>query len=319
MKLGRHAFLVALLLVPLGALAQPWPSKPLRFIVPFPPGGFNDVLARTLAAELPKALGQPVVVENRAGANGIIGTEIAAKSPPDGYTLFSGGLPMAVAQSLYKTPFDVTRDFTPLTLGGMSVNLLVVNPSLPVNDVRELVAYARARPGKVNYGSAGNGTSTHLAMELFKRMTGTFMLHIPYKGSSPMIVDMLGGQLDVMFDNMPNVLPHVKAGRMRALAVSSPSRTSLAPEFPTVSETGVPGYGVMVWYGVHVPAGTSHDIVQRLHAECVRILNSADVKAQFAKQGVEVQTNTPEQFAEFLKEEVARWAKVVQEAGIKAD
>ena len=156
-------------------------------------------------------------------------------------------------------------------------------------------------------------------MELFKRMTGTFMLHIPYKGSSPMIVDMLGGQLDVMFDNMPNVLPHVKAGRMRALAVSSPSRTSLAPEFPTVAETGVPGYGVMVWYGVHVPAGTSHDIVQRLHAECVRILNSADVKAQFAKQGVEVQTNTPEQFAGFLKEEVARWAKVVQEAGIKAD
>ena len=301
------------------ALAQAWPSKPLRYIVPFPPGAFNDTLARVIAAELPKAIGQPVVVDNRPGGNSIIGTEAAAKSPPDGYTLFGAALPFSVVQSLYKTSFDVTKDFAPITLAGFSANLLVAHPSFPPNNVGELVKYAKANPGRVNYGSSGNGTSVHLSMELLKSMTGTFMVHIPYKGSAPVVTDLIAGQLEVMFDNVPNVIQHVRSGRMKALAVSTATRSTLAPEVPTVAEAGVPGYELAVWFGVLAPAGTPREIVGRLNTEIVKILNSADVKDRFAKQGVEVQTSTPERFSEFLKGEVARWARVVKDAGIKAD
>jgi tripartite-type tricarboxylate transporter receptor subunit TctC len=302
-----------------GAQAQSWPSKPLRYIVPFPPGAFNDSLARIMSAELPKALGQPVLVENRPGGNTIIGTEAAARSAPDGYTLFGAALPFAVIQSLYKTPFDVTKDFVAITLAGTTPNLLVANPSVPVNNVRELIAAAKAKPGSLNYASTGNGTSNHLSFELFKAMTGTVITHVPYKGSAPAVTDMIGGQVQLMFDNTPNVLPQVKAGKLKALAVSSRKRSPLAPDVPTVDESGVPGYEVNVWFGILAPAGTPKEIVARLNAEMVRIMRSPEVADRFAKAGVEVVASTPEFFGDFVKGEVARWAKVVQDAGIKAD
>jgi tripartite-type tricarboxylate transporter receptor subunit TctC len=301
------------------AEAQSWPNKPLRYIVPFPPGAFNDTLARTLAAELPKTLGQPVVVENRPGGNTIIGTELAAKSPPDGYTLFGAALPFSVIQSMYKTSFDVTKDFAPITLAGVTPNLLVANTSAPYNTVKELIAYARANPGKINYATPGNGTSNHLSMELFKSMTRTFMTHIPYKGSAPAVTDMIAGQVDTMFDNTPNVLPHVRTGRLKALAISSKTRAPSAPEVPTVDEAGVPGYEVNVWFGVLTMAGTPPEIVQRLNTEMVKILNSAEIKERFGNVGVDVVASTPEYFSKYLKAEVDRWAKVVKDAGIKAD
>ncbi len=315
----RLSFLILSVLLSGTALAQSWPSKPLRYIVPFPPGAFNDTLARTLAAELPKTLGQPVIVENRPGGNTIIGTELAAKSPPDGYTLYGAALPFSVIQSLYKTSFDVTRDFAPITLAGVTPNLLVANPSAPVNNVRELIAYAKANPGKLNYASTGNGTSNHLSFELFKAMTQTAITHVAYKGSAPAVTDLIGGQVDVMFDNTPNVLPHVRSGKLKALAVSSKDRTPLAPEVPTVDEAGVPGYDDGVWLGLLTVAGTPAPIVQRLNGEMVKILTSPEIRERFGKIGVEVVAGSPEHFSRFLKSEVARWAKVVQDAGIKAD
>ena len=311
--------LLAVLCAPLMAGAQSWPAKPLRYIVPFPPGAFNDTLARTLSAELPKTLGQPVVVDNRPGGNTLIGTEFAAKSPADGYTLFGAALPFSVIQSLYKTSFDVTKDFAPITLAGVTPNLLVANVAMPFNDVKGLIAYAKANPGSLNYATAGNGSSNHLSFELFKMMTGTRITHVPYKGSAPAVTDLIAGQVQVMFDNTPNVLPHVKAGKIKALAVSSKSRSSQAPEVPTVDEAGVPGYDVGVWFGVLTVAGTPREIVQRLNTEVVKVLTSAEVKERFGRLGVDVVAGTPEQFSQFLKNEVARWAKVVQDANIKAD
>jgi tripartite-type tricarboxylate transporter receptor subunit TctC len=302
-----------------GAFAQQWPSKPLRYIVPFPPGAFNDTLARTLATELPKALGQPVIVENRPGGNTIPATDLAAKSAPDGYTLYGAALPFSVIQSLFKTPFDVTKDFAPITLAGVTPNLLVANPGAPFNDVKGLLAYARANPGKLNYASTGNGTSNHLSFELFKAMTRTDIVHVAYKGSAPAVTDLIAGQVQVMFDNTPNVLPHVKAGKLKALGVSSKERSQFAPEVPSVHEAGVPGYDVSVWFGVLTVAGTPPEIVQRLNREMVKILTSPEIKERISRSGVDVVAGTPEHFSGFLKAEVARWAKVVQDAGIKAD
>jgi tripartite-type tricarboxylate transporter receptor subunit TctC len=308
-----------LVLVSLNANSQTWPNRTIRYIVPFPPGAFNDTLGRTIAAELSKTLGQPMVVENRPGGNSIIGTEAAAKSPPDGYTLFGAALPFSAIQSLFKTSFDVTKDFAPITLAGFSANLLVANPSFKPGTVKDLIEHARRNPGKINYGTSGNGTSVHLAMELFKSMTKTYMLHIPYKGSAPVVADLIAGQVDVMFDNMPNVIGHVRAGKLKALAVSTAQRSPLAPEIPTVAEAGVPGYEQQVWFGVLAPAGVPRDIITRLNTEISKVLNSAEVKDRFGKQGVEVRTTTPEQFGEFVKSEVGRWGKVIREAGIKAD
>ena len=301
------------------AFAQAWPSKPIRYIVPFPPGAFNDSLARIMAAELPKALGQPVLVENRPGGNTIIGTEAAAKSAPDGYTLFGAALPFAVIQSLYKTSFDVTKDFAPITLAGTTPNLLVANPGAPVNSVKELIAFAKANPGRLNYASTGNGTSNHLSFELFKAMTRTFIVHIPYKGSAPAVTDLIAGQVQVMFDNTPNVLPHVRAGKLKALAVSSRARSKLAPEVPTVDEAGVPGYDVTVWFGILAPAGTPKPIIDRLNAEMVKVIRTPEITDRFMKAGVDPVASTPEAFSGYLKSEVGRWAKVIQDAGIKAD
>ena len=315
----RAVLALFLFFVSVAAQAQAWPAKPLRYIVPFPPGAFNDTLARTIAAELPRAIGQPVLVENRPGGNTIIGTEAAAKSPADGYTLFGAALPFAVIQSLYKTSFDVTRDFAPITLAGTTPNLLVAHPAVAANSVAELLALARSRPGKLNYASTGNGTSNHLSFELFKSMTQTSITHIPYKGSAPAVTDLLAGQVDLMFDNTPNVLPQVRAGKLKALAVSSKRRSALAPEVPTVDEAGVPGYDVTVWFGVLTVAGTPREVVQRLNAEIVKILTSPEVRERFGKSGIDVVAGTSEQFGAFLNAEVARWAKVIREADIKAD
>lgn len=314
------AFLaVVLVFMSLNSSAQNWPSKPIRYIVPFPPGAFNDTLGRTIATELTKTLGQPMVVDNRPGGNSVIGTEAAAKSAPDGYTLFGAALPFSAIQSLHKVSFDVTRDFAPITLAGFSANLLVAHPSFPVNSVKELVEYARRNPGKINYGTSGNGTSVHLAMELFKSMTRTYMLHIPYKGSAPVVADLIAGQVDVMFDNMPNVIGHVRGGKLKALAVTTAQRSPQAPEIPTVAEAGVPGYEQTAWFGVLAPAGTPRDIVNRYNAEIVKLLNSPEVRERFGKQGVEVRTSTPEQFSAFLRSEVDRWGKLIREAGIKSE
>ena len=317
------AFLRVLALVlsaaPFALHAQAWPSKQIRIIVPFPPGGFNDTLGRILAQDLPKTLGQPVIVENKPGGGSIIGTELAAKSAPDGYTLFIAALPFAVVQSLSKTSFEVTKDFAPITLAGVSDNMLVAHPAFPVNSVQELIKLAKDKPGRINYGSSGAGTSVHLCMELFKTMTNTSMTHIPYKGSAPVVADLIGGQVDIMFDNLPNVIQHVRGGRMKALAVSGGKRSAAAPEVPTVAEAGVPGFDVTVWFGVLAPAGTPREIIQRLNAESTKIINSVDVADKFMKQGVSPSTGTPEQFGDLVKSEVVRWAKVIKDAGIKAD
>ncbi len=315
----RTLLALVLIFFSINSNSQSWPSRPLRYIVPYPPGAFNDTLGRTVSAELQKVLGQPVVVENRPGGNTIIGTEMAVKSPPDGYTLFGAALPFSVIQSLYKISFDVTKDFAPITLAGTTPNLLVANPSVAANTVKELLALARANPGKLNYGSTGNGSSNHLSFELFKSMTKTQITHVPYKGSAPAVTDLIGGQIDLMFDNTPNVLPQVRAGKLKAIAVSSKNRSALAPEVPTVDEAGVPGYDVTVWFGILTVAGTPRDVVQRLNTEIVKIITSPEVRERFGKAGVDVVANSPEQFGDFLKGEVARWARVVQDANIKAD
>jgi tripartite-type tricarboxylate transporter receptor subunit TctC len=303
----------------LAAQAQQWPTRPITIVVPFPPGGFNDTLARTLSAELPKVLGQPVVVENKPGGNSAIGTEFVARAAPDGYTLFIGATPMAVLQHLYKTSFDAKKDFAAITIGGITQNVLVARPSLQVNNVKELLTMAKANPGKLNYASTGNGSSNHLAFELFKTMSDTNITHIPYKGSGPAVIDLVSERVDVMFNLIPNVMEQVKAGKLKVLAISGEQRSTLAPDIPTVSESGLPGFGFSVWIGVLAPAGTPKPIVDRLNTEITKIVTSREVKERFAKQGVEVAPTTPEAFNTHLRAEVDRWGKVVREAAIKAD
>lgn len=315
----RTLVAAALALTVLASHAQQWPSRPITIVVPFPPGGFNDTLARTLAAELPKVLGQPVVVDNKPGGNSVIGTEFVAKAAPDGYTLFIGATPMAVVQHLYKTSFDAKKDFTAITIGGITQNVLVARNGLKASSVKDLLALAKAEPGKLNYASTGNGSSNHLAFELFKSISGTSLTHIPYKGSGPAVIDLAAERVDVMFNLIPNVMEQVKAGRIKAIAISGEQRSSLVPEIPTVAESGLPGFGFSVWIGVLGPAGMPKPIVDRLNAEIVKIVTSPEVKERFAKQGVEVAPTTPEQFGAFVKAEADRWGKVVRESGIKAD
>jgi tripartite-type tricarboxylate transporter receptor subunit TctC len=312
---------MAALLLALSATAQTFPSKPVKIVVPFPPGGFNDVLGRTLAQEFQKSWNQPVVVDNRPGGNTIIGSDIVAKSTPDGHTLLVVALPFSVLPSLFagRLPFDVVKDFAPVSLAAGSPNMLVVNPSVPVNNVKELIALAKAQPGKLTYASTGNGTSNHVSAEYFKMLTGTDLLHIPYKGSAPAVTDLIGGQVNVLFDNVPNVIQHVKAGKLKPLAVTSTKRSFQAPEVPTMQEAGVPDYEVNVWFGVLTTAGTPPDAVAKLNAETVRVLNLPEVRERFRTLGVEVIASSPEQFAQHLKSEIAKWGRVVREAKIRVD
>ena len=272
------------------AVAQPYPAKPVRWVSPWPPGGANDIFSRAIAKKLAEAFGQPVVVENRPGAAGAIGTEAVAKAPADGYVLTLGSSPThAIAPSLNPNlPYDPLRDFEAVTLVAVVPNVLVVNPSLPVTSVRELIALAKQRPGTLNFASAGNGTSQHLSAELFKVMAGVNMVHIPYKGTAPALAELLAGQVQLAFDNIPALLPHIQAGRLRALAVTPATRSVSLPDLPTVAEAGLPGYDASVWYGVFVPAGTPRPVVQRLHAEIARALAAPDLKGRMAAMGAEV-------------------------------
>jgi tripartite-type tricarboxylate transporter receptor subunit TctC len=299
---------------------QAYPSKPIRIVVPYPPGGFNDTLGRTLAAKFAEAWGQPAYVENKPGANTVIGTDAVAKAAPDGYTLLVVAFPFAVTPSLIRNlPYDTLADFAPVALCAQSPNILVVNRELPVKSVAELIALAKAKPDSLSYASTGNGSSNHISMELFKSLAGVQLVHIPYKGSAPAVVDLLAGQVQVMFDNAPNVMPQVRAGKLRALAQSGATRSPVAPDLPTVAEAGVPGYEVTVWFGLVAPAGTPRGIVAKLNAEVLKILAMPDVRERFMAQGVEPLGSTPEQFATHIRAQMDKWAKVVKVAGVKAE
>ena len=302
------------------ALAQAFPSKPIRIVVPFTPGAFNDQLARTLTTEFSKGFAPGSYVENKPGGNTVIGTDIVAKAPPDGYTLLGVALPFSTLAALSpQAKIDPVRDFAPVTFAGFTPNILVVNNGTPYKSVKELISAAKAKPGSIPYASTGTGSSNHLSMELFKSMTGTDLTHIPYKGSAPAVTDLIGGQVQAYFDNTPNVLPHIKGGKIRALAVTSAKRFSLVPDLPTVAEAGVPGYEVTVWFGTVAPAGTPPDVVAKINAEINRILTLPEVRERFTAGGIEIIGGTPESFGALIRKEAATWAKVVKDANIKAD
>ncbi len=300
------------------AHAQSYPGKPVRIVVPFAPGGGVDVTARILAQKLTERIGQSFIVDNRTGASGIIGTEFVAKSAPDGYTLLVGSqTTQAVVPAMYgKLNYDTTRDFAPVTQIAVSPLLIVIHPSLPVKSVKELIALAKARPGQLTFGAASGGTP-HMAGELFKLVAGVDMLFVPYKGEGPAIADAIGGQISMVFSNLPVALPQAQGGRLRALAVTSPQRVATAPQIPTAAESGLPGYEAATWFGLFAPAATPREVVAKLNAESASALNAPEVKERMAAQGLFVVANTSEQFANFLKTEIPRWAKVVKDAGIK--
>jgi tripartite-type tricarboxylate transporter receptor subunit TctC len=302
------------------AAAQTYPSRPIRIIVPFPVGGIADIYSRLIGLKLNETWGQQVVIDNRTGAGGNIGADLVAKAPPDGYTLVMGSVGThAVNVSLFsKLPYDPVRDFAPISLGLEADGLLVVHPSVPVRNVKELIAFARARPGAVSYASAGMGTASHLAAELFKTMAKVDMAHIPYKGNVPAITDLLGGQTSLIFATMPTVLPQAKAGKLRALATIGATRSPALPEMPTVAES-LPGFVVVNWVGLFAPAGTSPEIVRRLNAEVVRIMQSKDIEARLIGEGARFTAMTPEQFGAFVKSEVVKWAPVVKASGARVE
>ena len=308
-------------LVALGAAAQNFPERQVKFVVPYPPGGFNDTLARVSAEKLNKMWNQPVVVENRPGGNTTVGNVAVAKSPADGYTILITPLPFSALPGLYgaNLPYDALKDFTPLVWAGSTQNALVVRNELPVNNVRELLEYARKNPGKLNYGSTGSGSSNHLTMELLMKMTGVKMAHIPYKGSAPAVTAMIGGEIDVLFDNVPNVVQHIKAGRMKVIGVSGLQRSTLLPDTPTVAEAGVPGFEVNVWFGMQVPAGTPKAVVDKLNRDIVTLLKEPDVVQRFRNQGVEVAASTPEQFGTLVRSEITKWTQLIREANIRIE
>jgi tripartite-type tricarboxylate transporter receptor subunit TctC len=310
------------LVIPLGATqAAEYPDKPIRMLVGFAPGGGTDTTARTIAQPLSEALGQQVVVDNRAGAAGNIATDIASKSPPDGYTVLMGTIAaLAINPSLYKKlPFDPIRDFEPITLAVSSTNVLAVHPSVPVKNVRELIALAKSQPGKLSYGSSGVGGAGHLAGVLFDSTAGTRMVHIPYKGGAPAMIALISGEVQLVFATAETAVPQIKSGKIRALGVTIAKRTALLPDLPTIAEAGLPGYEANNWYGILVPAKTPHAIVERLNREIVKILTSPAIKEQLFRQGLDASPSTPKEFAAYIKSETAKWGKVVQASGAKAE
>jgi len=317
----KHWLFVALLCFSATLAAQPYPSKPIKIVVPFPAGGIADVYARIIGARMSEAWSQPVVIENRSGAGGNIGAEAVARSPADGYTLVMGSVGThAVNVSLFsKLPYDPVADFAPIALVAETDALLVVHPSVPARTVPELIALARAKPGALSYASAGPGTASHLAGELFKSMAKVDMLHIPYKGNSPAITDLLAGQTALLFATMPTVLPQAKAGKLRALATCGAARAAATPELPTVAEAALPGFDVTNWIGLFAPAGTPSDIVRRLNAEVLRTMQSPDMQGRLAGEGARFAPTTPQQFGAYVKAEIAKWAPVVKASGARAD
>jgi tripartite-type tricarboxylate transporter receptor subunit TctC len=300
-----------------GVQAQNYPNKPVRLVVPFAPGGGVDLAARVLAQQLTEHVKQSFVVENRTGASGIIGTEFVVKSPPDGYNLLVGSqTTQAVVPAMYKTNYDTSRDLVGITEIALSPMLIAVHPSLPVRNVAQLIQLAKSRPGQLSFGAASGGTP-HLTGELFKLMANVDMLFVPYKGEGPAVADAMGGQISMVFSNLPIALPQAKSGRLRALAVTSLQRVPSAPEYPTAAESGLPGFDAITWFGLFAPAATPHDIVMKLYTDSAAALSGADIKDRMAIQGLFVVASNPEAFAKFIKIEVARWSKVVKDAKIK--
>jgi len=306
---------------PAAAQAPAYPTKPIRLVVPFPPAGATDILARAVAQKLTEVWGQSVVVDNRPGAGGNIGSELVARAAPDGYTLEMGTVGThAINSSLYaKMPYDHVKDFAPVILVAAVPNVLVVNPAVPANSVRELIAYAKANPGKLNFASSGSGTSIHLSGELFKVMAGVEMTHVPYKGSAPALQDLLGGQVQLMFDNLPPSLPQIKAGKLRALGVTTAARSPALPDVPTIAESGLPGFESSSWFGVLAPAGTPPAIIAKLNAEIAKWLATPEAKDRLVAIGANGAGGSPEDFAKHIAAETAKWAKVVKESGAKVD
>ncbi|MEP7058857.1 MAG: tripartite tricarboxylate transporter substrate binding protein [Caldimonas sp.] len=317
---------VAFTAVPLAALcagdavAQTWPSKPITLIVPFPAGGTTDVLARTLAEKLTQSVGQPVIVESKPGAGATLGADYVAKAKPDGYTLLVGAVHHTIATSVYKKlPYDFQKDFAPITTIALVPNVLVVNSATPAKNVAELVALLKAAPGKYNYGSNGNGTAQHLIGTQFQNLTHTEMVHIPYKGSGPLAIDLLGGQVTMSFDTVTPVLPHIKAGKLRALAVTTAKRSSALPDVPTLDEAGLKGFDIGTWFGVLAPAATPKDIVARLNSEMVKAIHSPDFRKRMEEIGAEPVGNSAEQMAQQIRSETEKFTRLVKEAGVTID
>ncbi len=327
--MGAAGRVLAVAALALGAIApiglaqgQEYPNRPIRDIAPFPPGGAVDTVTRIVTAKLSEVLGQTIIVENRAGGAGdTVGADFAAKAVPDGYTLFTCQIAShAISPALFrKLPYNHIKDFAPISLLGTTPNVLSVHLSMPVKSVAEFVAFAKARPGKIDYASPGVGTSPHLTMELFKLSAGINLLNVPYKGGAPALIDLLGGHVPVMFANLPEHLPSIKAGKLRGLGVSSAKRSAQLPDVPTVAESGVKGFEVTVWYGLCVPAGVPQAIIATLNAAVVKTLAFPEVRERLAQSSIEAQSSTPEQFAAHILSETAKWAKVVKEAGIKVE
>lgn len=314
-------FALLISFLPVTVLADVYPSKPIRIVAPFPPGGPADILSRIIGHKLSQSWGQQVIVDNRPGAGGNIGADLVAKAAPDGYTLLLGFVGThAINASLYaKMPYDNVKDFEPVSQIAAVTIVLVVHPSVPALSIKELIALAKSKPGQLTFGSPGNGTPQHLAGQLFNTMAGVDMLHVPYKGAVPALTDLLGGQVSMIFSSMPPALPLVKTGKIRALGVTSATRSPAAPAIPTITESGLPGYEVNNWYGILAPRGTPKEIVSKLNAEIVKILNMPDVKESLAVQGAEPVSGTPEQFAAYIKEETEKWAKIVKYSGARLD
>jgi tripartite-type tricarboxylate transporter receptor subunit TctC len=302
------------------AIAQEYPNKPIRMVAPFSPGGATDVLARIVGQRLIERVGQPVIIDNRVGAGGNIGAEQVAKSAPDGYVLLMGGVPHAISASLYaKLGYDMAKDLSAVAEVASFPSMIVLHPSLPAKTVKELIALARAKPGQLNFGSAGNGSPNHLALELLKTMAGVSMVHIPYKGAGQVVGDLLAGQLQLASMGFPVAMPHVQSGRLRVIAVTGSKRSPLLAQVPTVAETGLPGFDVTSWYGVFGPAALPREIVARLNTEISAAVTAPELKERLAALGAEPSTKSPEQFAQYVRDEIAKWAKVVKESGAKLD
>ena len=322
MRMRCSLMLLCVLALPGAAHAAQsvYPTKPIRMIVAVPPGGPADTLARLVAPKLTEAFGQTVVIDNRAGANGIIAYETTARAAPDGYTFTAVATGVVINPSLYRdVPYDPLKDFAPITLGITVPNILVVHPSVSVNSVKDLVALAKAKPGTVTFASAGNGTSGHLALELFRLTAGIDVIHVPYKGGGPALAEVLAGQVQALFSIALAATPQIKAGRLRALAISSGKRSAVAPDLPTVAEAGFPGFEVVGWFGWIAPAATPRPIVNRLNAELVRALKLPDVRERLLSQSTEPVGNSPQEFAAFMKSEYAKWAKVIKAANIRVE
>ncbi len=317
---GMRMLAVVLLCAPLLAVAQPYPSKPVRVIVPLAAAGTGDTLARVVSEEMAKILGQPFVVENRPGSGGIIGTELVAKAAPDGYTLLSASPSHVIHPALRpKVGYDPIKDFEPITVIANTHQLIVGHPSVPASTVKELVAFAKANPGKLNYGSAGTGSATHLNMEMFKTMTGTFITHIPYRGSTQSRQDLVAGEVQLSVDGLLPTMPLIKAGKLKAFGLTSNRRSSVAPEIPTLAEAGVTGYASDTWYGIVAPGGTPNPVIATLHAAAIKAINTPSVRDRLTKQGAELVGNTPAEFRALLERELRLWSEVVKDSGAKVD